>query len=442
MSDLQKKQEKLKRLMEKLTEIRKKTTLTDKDRQVRERLLKEAKALADDIESHNQLSDLEARENGSDTPPAGVGGAPDDVISRGRGTGLGYELRSHRQRKTYRDLYGQQPINDFQWRDQDMDFFSAVLGGRYHPDLHKRSMTEGISSDGGFLVPSETSSMIHNVSLENEIVMPRCFVQPMKSLTCSIPGVAIGDHSSNLYGGFKASYEGEATKLTDKNPKLRDVNLAAKKFTGFIRMSNEVYQDSGNGANKMIQLSGDGISWNRDKAFLKGSGSGEPLGVLNSPCLISVEPEAGQAAGTIVYKNILKMLSRLWSGSFNNSVWLAHPTVLPDLMSLIVTSGSHVPVLKERDGSFSLLGRPLIFTEKVESQGIQGDIVLADFSQYVVGLREEMRFDVSEHIFFDSDEIAARIIERHDGTPIWNEPLTLADGATQVSPFVTLAARE
>jgi HK97 family phage major capsid protein len=67
--------------------------------------------------------------------------------------------------------------------------------------------------------------------------------------------------------------------------------------------------------------------------------------------------------------------------------------------------------------------------------------MLCDFSQYVVGLRSEMRFDMSIHVHFTTDELLARLIERHDGQPLWDKALTLEDGTTTVSPFVTLAAR-
>jgi HK97 family phage major capsid protein len=93
------------------------------------------------------------------------------------------------------------------------------------------------------------------------------------------------------------------------------------------------------------------------------------------------------------------------------------------------------------NGGFEILTRPVLFTEKTETLGERGDIILADLSQYVVGLRGDMRFDLSPHKYFTSDELLARIIERHDGQPLWDQPLTLEDGSTQVSPFVTLAAR-
>ncbi|GAG17969.1 unnamed protein product, partial [marine sediment metagenome] len=184
--------------------------------------------------------------------------------------------------------------------------------------------------------------------------------------------------------------------------------------------------------------------WFRDKAFLKGSGAGQPLGILNGPCVIEVAKETGQSADTIIYDNLLKMLSQLWMGSFQNAVWVAHPTTIPMLGTLSVdtgTGGSHIPVMRESDGKFQILTRPVLFTEKTEPLGTVGDIMLADFSQYVIGLREEMRIDFSPHLYFSTDEMAARLIERHDGFPLWDEHLTLEDGSTTVSPFVTLEAR-
>lgn len=112
-----------------------------------------------------------------------------------------------------------------------------------------------------------------------------------------------------------------------------------------------------------------------------------------------------------------------------------------DLSLAIGTGGDRIPVMTESNGQFKILTRPVLFTEKTETLGSKGDIMLCDFSQYVVGLRSDMRFDTSIHVAFTTDEILSRIIERHDGEPLWDEALTLEDGATTVSPFVVLEAR-
>jgi HK97 family phage major capsid protein len=222
------------------------------------------------------------------------------------------------------------------------------------------------------------------------------------------------------------------------------MELNAKKLVGLIRFSSELSQDIPGGENQLIQLCGRGLSWYRDRAFLKGSGAGEPLGILNSNCLISVTPETGQTADTIVYENLTKMMSRMFAGSFGNSFWLCHQSTIPQLLTLSVsvgTGGNSIPVMTRSNGGFEILTRPVVFTEKTEKVGDLGDVLLIDASQFVVGLRGEMRFDTSIHPGFLTDEIYARIVERHDAEPLWDSPLTLEDGTTTVSPFVALAER-
>ena len=365
------------------------------------------------------------------------------VQSQHRTSREAYELRSPQDSKKYRDLYGERA--GYAWQDKSINFFQAVFSGRHHPELTTRSMIEGMPSDGGFLVPTEYSEQIHNVSLENELVMPRCFVQPMKTNEFHLPAMEIGDHGSNLFGGFAGSYVSETGTIDENSPKTRDMELNARKLTGLLRFSSELNEDIPGGFNRIIEICGKGLAWYRDKAFLKGTGAGQPLGILNAPCLLVQAKESGQGASTITYKNLTGMLSKLYPGSFRNSIWIAHQTTIPQLLSLTIavgTGGAFIPVLTEdRGGTFKMLTRPVIFTEKTEPLGSRGDLILADLSQYIVGLRAELRFDLSIHKHFTTDEILARLIERHDGQPLWDKPLTLEDGSTQVSPFVVLAER-
>ncbi|MBU2623568.1 MAG: phage major capsid protein [Pseudomonadota bacterium] len=358
---------------------------------------------------------------------SGMGGAP-------------YAMVGPNDRKDYKSLFGN---SGHKWTDKDTNFFSAVFSGRHHPGLITNTMSETVPSSGGFLVPDESANRIHAVSLESEIVQPRCYVQPMRGDTIKIPAMSIGAHGTNLFGGFIASYKAELGALTEANPKARAMELVAKKLTGLIRFSSELSADIPGGMGQIEQMCGKGLGFYRDKAFLKGIGSGEPLGILNSSCVVQVPKEAGQKKETICYENLTNIMARMFAGSFANSIWVCHQSTIPQLLSLSIaigTGGSFIPVMSESNGVFTILTRPCIFTEKTESLGTAGDIMLADFSQYVVGLRQGMRFDTSIHVAFETDEILSRIIERHDGQPLWNEALTLAGGTT-VSPFVTLADR-
>jgi HK97 family phage major capsid protein len=202
-----------------------------------------------------------------------------------RNVGGAYALKGPNDKKDWKSLFG---TGGYSWPDKETNFFSASFSGRHHPGLIRAGMTEGTPSSGGFLVPVEQAAKIHAVSLENEIVQPRSYVQPMASNTCKIPAMSIGDHGTALFGGFTASYTGEAGTISEHSPKARSMELNAKKLTGLIRFSSELSADTPGGMSQIETLCGKGLAWYRDKAFLKGTGAGEPLGVLRAPCTIVV----------------------------------------------------------------------------------------------------------------------------------------------------------
>ena len=194
----------------------------------------------------------------------------------------------------------------------------------------------------------------------------------------------------------------------------------------------------------------DAIGQTSDYYYLNGTGAGQPRGVLNDPALITVAKVSGQTADTIVWQNIKDMFNRLHPASVNNAVWVCNANTREQLLSLVQpiqnvagsenVGGSWVPAMREVAGGWQLLGIPVLFSEKLPQLGDSGNILLADFSKYIVGIRREMTLDKSGHLRFDYDETTYRAILRVDGQGSWSEAVTPRNGAT-LSWCVTLAAR-
>lgn len=193
----------------------------------------------------------------------------------------------------------------------------------------------------------------------------------------------------------------------------------------------------------------DGLNFQINKVLVRGTGAGQPLGLINSPAAISVSGEDGQAASTLVFENILKMYAR----SFNpgGSVWIANPNTLPQLctMSLSVGTGG-VPVYMPANGAAgvpynTLFGRPIYFNEQCSSVGTVGDIILADMSQYLLARKageEGVQYDTSIHLKFDYDQTCFRFVYRIDGNCWWRTYYTPPQATSDTrSPIVMLATR-
>ena len=67
--------------------------------------------------------------------------------------------------------------------------------------------------------------------------------------------------------------------------------------------------------------------------------------------------------------------------------------------------------------------------EQAATLGTQGDIMLADMTQYLLAQRADVRADTSIHVAFLTGEQAFRFMLRLDGQPTWKKPLTPYQGA-------------
>jgi HK97 family phage major capsid protein len=110
------------------------------------------------------------------------------------------------------------------------------------------------------------------------------------------------------------------------------------------------------------------------------------------------------------------------------------------LIGALALGGEVIPVLNQTGGTFTILTRPVVFTEKLPALGTRGDILFADLSQYVVGLRQEIVIEKSVMPGFTRDTIYYRGKVRAAGLSSWAASYVPLNGAS-LSPFVTLDAR-
>ena len=311
----------------------------------------------------------------------------------------------------------------------------------------KKAMGEGSSVDGGFLVPEEFRAELLALALEQAVVRSRARVIPMGSNIVKIPAIRDTSHATSVFGGVQASWLAEAADTsTQRQPAFSQVQLIAKKLTGYTVASNELLTDSPISLEAIInELFPQAIAYFEDDAFFNGTGAGQPLGILNADALIAVNKETGQAATTLVYENIVKMYARLLPQSMARAVGVANPDVLPQLMvmQLAVGTGGSAMFAQNATGAppMTLMGRPVLFSEKCQTLGTAGDLYLADFGYYLIGDRQSLSMDVSPHVRFNTDEMAWRFVQRVDGRPWVMSALTPRNGSNTLSPFVDLATR-
>lgn len=307
--------------------------------------------------------------------------------------------------------------------------------------------------DGGFLIPETLRSQIMQVALEQGVVRSRATIVPMDSLRVPFPMIDETTHSGSVRGGVVGYWAEEAAPIVESQATFGRALLEARKLTGYAEIPRELMQDAVGAFSAWVNRAfPEALAFFEDIAFISGTGADRPLGYLDpgNTAAVAVAKETGQTSGTIVWQNIVKMYSRMLPSSLGSAVWIAGLDTFPQLatMSLSVgTGGSAVWLggpgqMGSQSAPLTILGRPVIFTEKHPALGSAGDIVFADLSYYLVGDRQTLQADASEHYRFQNDKIALRFTQRLDGRPWIKSAITPANGSTAtLSPFVTLAAR-
>jgi len=308
---------------------------------------------------------------------------------------------------------------------------------------------EKVPSDGGFLVPEEFRTEIMSTALESAVVRPRAMVIPMGTNTLSFPTVDATSNVSSVFGGIVVYRTDEGEEFVESQAKFARIKLDVTKQTALAYITNETIKDTGGALMAWLgQNLPQAMSWFEDLDYINGTGSAEPLGILNAanPALIVVAKRAGQGAATILWENCIDMYSRVLPQSIGSAVWLASPDTFVELatMALNVGTGGSAVWLTDAHGSpvLTLLGRPVIMTEKTPGVlGDQSDLSLVDCSKYMIGDREALSIETSAHVKFTSDQTTIRAIQRNDGRPAVLSAITPQNAGPTLSPFVTLGAR-
>lgn len=308
------------------------------------------------------------------------------------------------------------------------------------PDAEQKDLVENTGASGGFLVFPEHLSQLFMMQPLAQLVRSRAFVLPMRARVMQIPVLdqTGTDGTCHYYGGLIPKWTEEAKEKDETEPQFRQMELVAHKLVLYTEASDELLADSAIGLEALLtRLYAGAIRNEEEYTFIQGTGAGQPLGIANVACGATIAV-ARQAANQIQILDIFNMLSQFQGMS---PIWLAHQSTMPQILGLNGPAGnpSYVWIGNGRDQMpTTLMGYPIYFVENCPTLGNRGDIVLADWSKYVVGDRQSVTIDSSKHYRFQYDLTAWRAVHRVDGRPWLSAPITYRDGTTQVSPFVVL----
>lgn len=327
------------------------------------------------------------------------------------------------------------------------------------PAYLQQAQAERSGQEGGYLVPPEYSPDVTIIHEGEGSLLALTDNLPTSSNVVELP--VDEDTPHDFSQGVRAYWTAELEQgtKTRANPRKRIFGL--DDLIALVDASNNVLDDA-------MQLDGllrtkmpQAIVARLNQALMRGTGVGQPLGILNAPCRIEVPRETGQGASTFIFENSAKMFSRLDDSMITRNVrWMINSQVLPQLMGMTVNvknqagtdnvggSAVYVPGGNVAGAPFGTLhGIPVTPSQWAYPLGTVGDISLVAWGGVLSRTKtgatspEGAPIEISTHILFDRNASQYRVVFRVYAAPWYSKPLPPADpGGDSKSIIITLGA--
>lgn len=338
---------------------------------------------------------------------------------------------------------------------------------RFNDDISvTRTGTESVSggSTYGFLVKPEWGDSLFRIPIEESVVEPYAFQIPVgQALEFKMPaldqyGTPTAGQSA-AYAGFQLARKGEITQRSYSDGKVDEIDYKITDLTAFTTYSRDLDADAFIRIGAMIQqVLGQAFMWKKDYEFLLGNGVGMPLGAIPvgstyatgmPPSVLTVDRNT---ANVIVYEDLVAMMAQIHPAYWGQMYWITNAAqTLAQLMAIKNAAGNYVYQPNSLVGQWmnptiqgdqmspynnltwraegKLLGKPVLFSEKIPQLGSTGDLILMNPRYaYGVATRAGLEMGMSEHFLFDTDRIAVRWKLRNDARPLLRGPYVQSDG--------------
>lgn len=283
-----------------------------------------------------------------------------------------------------------------------------------------KAMTEGTQAQGGYLV---------RPAIERQIVEARELDNVLRGL-CSKLNVTTNEIQLDQLG--LSTTAGWVAELAQK-PESTAMTLAAvtaSVFTaaGLATVSNQLLADSNPAVDGLVTADlRKRLVALEETAFINGTGTGQPLGILNTPGIGATALTDTTAAGLI--DAILDAIAAVETNHGAPSAILMHPRTWTFILKAKDTDGAWLlgpptdlrPDITtartiNRGPAKYLWGYPVVTSNRIPtSLGVganESRVIVADFSEALILDRQGITVDESAHVYFTTNQTVFRAEER------------------------------
>ena len=268
-------------------------------------------------------------------------------------------------------------------RDEYTSAWTKMITGRSETlnELERAAITVGTNTAGGYLVPTflDPTILISNAGSSN--VMRQ--YATIKQLT--VGNVWHGVTSA----GATASWDAEATEVSDDTPAFATVSIALNKPQSFIRASLEAFDDIANLANDVLMIFADAKDRLEGSGHMTGLGSSnQPKGLftaINASSTLQVVSTTAATLGEVDIHALYRALPIRWRGKGSFVMNPLYSTAIKRLGTAL--SSSYSGNLTEPVSS-RILDKPVVETDDAPTTqtttALDQEVVFASLDEYYI----------------------------------------------------------
>jgi HK97 family phage major capsid protein len=272
-----------------------------------------------------------------------------------------------------------------------------VGAGPVAPEI-RNALSVGTDSAGGYTVPTSLmGQIIDTLRAKSVCNAAGCQTVVLDSQTTNV---------ARLASDPTASWRAEAGAVAESDPTFENVSFNAKSLAVLVKVSIELLQDSVNVEDALMNAFAMALANTLDLAALYGTGtSNQPTGVVHTPGVGSVSM-GDNGAALSSYNPLIDAWYELAVDNANGpTAAVMAPRTLAALSKL--SDGQGQPLMRP-----SLVANlPLLSTTNMpidETQGTSDNassIILGDFSQLWVGIRQQLRIEVLNQLYAENLQV-------------------------------------
>lgn len=269
----------------------------------------------------------------------------------------------------------------------------------------RNALSEGVDTEGGYLVPDEFETHVVAALEEENFVRGLAKVIQTSSGDRKIPVVATHGIATWLEEGKAYS---ESDEVFDQ------MTLGSYKLGSFIKISEELLNDSAFDIESYLSGEfGRRIGAAEEEAFLTGDGTNKPTGIFAT----AEEGLKASAATTVTADELIDLHYSLRSPYRKNAVWVMNDSTVKVIRKLKDNNGQYLwqPALTAGTPD-TILNRPVYTSQFApELKGGARGIAFGDLSFYWIADRQGRAFKRLNELFATTGQVAFLASQRVDG---------------------------